>query len=150
MSLRTGLPVVHLDRYYWRAAWDPTPAGEWTEVVADLLRAEGWIMDGNYRGTMAQRIEAAATVIFLNFPRTICVWRIIKRRVRSLVTPREDLPNGCRDRLTREFLTYIWGHAATRVPKILERLQRVQYDKRVEILDNDTSVRRFLDGCSAR
>ena len=31
----TGLPVVHLDREFWRAGWVPTPDAEWDERLGE-------------------------------------------------------------------------------------------------------------------
>ncbi len=36
-------------------------------------------MDGNYSGTLDVRLSVADTVIFLDFPRILCLARIIKR-----------------------------------------------------------------------
>ena len=35
LGARTGLPVVHLDRLYWKPGWVPTPPGEWELVVRE-------------------------------------------------------------------------------------------------------------------
>ena len=48
LGRRTGIPVVHLDRHYWRPGWTPTPADEWRAQQARLLAGERWIVDGNY------------------------------------------------------------------------------------------------------
>ncbi len=140
----TGLPVVHLDRHYWRSGWDPTPADEWAANVDELLRSEEWIMDGNYGGTMTARIEACDTVIFLKLPRTTCISRVIKRRIENSHRSRNDLPPGCPEQLNWEFLSYLWNYPATRTPEILARLAELEGEKRVEILDNVKAVESFL------
>ena len=35
---KTGLPVVHLDRYFWRSGWNRVTAEEWDSIVDDLVR----------------------------------------------------------------------------------------------------------------
>lgn len=54
LARATGLPLVHLDRHYWRAGWTPTPASEWTEAVRAFCAAKSWIMDGNYTSDREQ------------------------------------------------------------------------------------------------
>src|SRR5690349_18913828 len=75
----TGIPVIHLDREFWRPGWEETPKDEWNALVAELLAGESWIMDGNFGGTREMRMQAADTIIFLDLPRRVCLYRILKR-----------------------------------------------------------------------
>src|SRR5688572_4725457 len=71
-----GLPVIHLDAHYWNAGWKETPQEEWKQRVAELLRRDAWIMDGNYGSTLRERVEAADTVILLDLSRVRCLYRV--------------------------------------------------------------------------
>src|SRR5688572_22342824 len=79
LAERLGLPLVHLDAIYWRDGWIETPKEEWRGIVARLIGEPRWVMDGNYGGTMDMRLAAADTVIFLDMPRVVCLWRVVKR-----------------------------------------------------------------------
>ena len=69
LGRRLGLPVIHLDAHFWHAGWVETPAAEWRERRWRSWSAgEAWVMDGNYGGTMAQRLATCDTVIFLDLP----------------------------------------------------------------------------------
>ena len=83
----TGLPVVHLDRHFWRPGWNPTPTNEWNETVAQLAAAPEWIMDGNFGGSLAIRGPRCDAVVFFDFPRVLCLWSVLKRwcRFRGLM-----------------------------------------------------------------
>lgn len=74
----TGLPVIHLDKLHWRPNWTPTPADEWREMVQTEIDREAWIMDGNFGGTREMRMKAADTIIMLDVPRWLCLYRIVK------------------------------------------------------------------------
>lgn len=39
----TGLPVVHLDRHFWRPGWVETPREEWRQLRTDWPVAVGAI-----------------------------------------------------------------------------------------------------------
>jgi adenylate kinase family enzyme len=141
---RTGLPVIHLDTLYWRAGWVATPPGEFDPAVDALLAHDRWIIDGNYSRTLERRLAACDTVIFLDPPRRVCLWRALKRQVRYLGRARPDMAPGCRERLTWEFVRWIWTYPRLRRPKILGMLREREGDREVVILRSSADVERFL------
>lgn len=143
LSARTGLPLVHLDRLYWRAGWEPTPAAEWRDTVAELVRGPAWIMDGNYGGTFDLRFDAADVVYFLDTSRWVCLARVLRRWWRYRGSARPSLPEGCPDRLTWSFLHWIWTYPSRRRPEILRRLRDLG-DERVRIVASKTDRERVL------
>ena len=146
LGSRLGLPVVHLDAVHWRAGWERPPKEEWERRHAELLRPETWILDGNYGGTMEERIAASDTVILLARSRATCLFRALKRSLRHWGRSRPDLHPGCREqRPSVEFLRWIWSYNRTRLPRILRRLEQVRPQKNVVILRSDAEVRDFLD-----
>ena len=146
---RTGLPVIHLDRLYWNTGWVETPHDEWLKRQNSLLAQERWIVDGNYGSTMDVRLAAADTVIFLDLPRLRCLWRVFKRRLRYHNRSRPDMNEDCPERLTWEFLRFVWTYPKTRRPVILEKLGRLG-DKRVIRLWSVLEVEAFLARLSER
>lgn len=82
LSEATGIEVIHLDGLYWKPNWQKTPAEEWERTVAGLVKRESWIMDGNFGGTREMRIRAADTVIFMDPPRRVCMYRVLKRAIK--------------------------------------------------------------------
>jgi adenylate kinase family enzyme len=144
----TGLPLIHLDSLYWRAGWEPTPPDEWRAKVAQLISGDSWIIDGNYGGTLDMRLEACDTVVFLDIPRVVCLWRVVKRRLRHFGRVRPELPPGCPDRLNWEFLTWIWTYRSRRRGEILQRLATVNNRKDVVILRSAAALEEFIaTGC---
>ena len=141
---RTGLPVVHLDLLNWKPGWVNTPREQWERVVRAALDNDRWIMDGNYGGTLPLRLEACDTVVYLDLPRWICLARVVQRRVRAVWRRRPDLAVGCRERLTWEFLVWIWNYRRSRRPKILDRLDQLRSSKAIHVLESAADVRQFL------
>ena len=142
---RLELPLVHLDALYWRPGWTPTPPDEWRRVVAELVARPRWVIDGNYGGTLDMRLAACDGVVFLDLPRRVCVWRILKRRARYLGRTRPDLAPGCPERLTWEFVSWVWTYRNRRRGPILDRL-RALTGRRVVVLSSSREVGRFLAG----
>jgi adenylate kinase family enzyme len=145
----TGIPAVHLDSHYWNSGWIQTPAEEWPHRVAELLLQKRWIIDGNYRGTLDQRLAACDTVVFLDLPRLLCFWRVIKRRLRYHGRSRPDMPDGCPEQICWEFARWIWDYPVKEKPKMMEKLASVGRDKRVLVLRSAREVEEFFSRISA-
>jgi len=145
LATRTGLPLIHLDALYWRPGWDPTPADEWRTTVAALLRGERWIMDGNYGGTLDLRLDACDTVVFLDLPRLVCLWRVMKRRLLHRRRVRPEMAPGCPERWTWEFVEWIWTYPARRRPAILARLEALGSRREIYVLRSSKEAESLLD-----
>jgi adenylate kinase family enzyme len=144
LAERTGLPLIHLDANYWKAGWVPTPKDEWARTVDGLLARDRWVMDGNYGGTMERRLAACDTVVFLDLPRTLCLRRAVMRRIRFHRRARPDMTPGCNERLTWQFVRWIWTYPRERRPGIVQRLAALRPDQRAVVLRSPAEVERFL------
>jgi len=148
MAACTGLPLVHLDVIYWRAGWVEPAKDEWATRIEQLVTAERWIMDGNFGGTLERRLAACDAVIFLDLSRWLCLWRVIRRRVRYRDQARPAMAAGCHERLSWRFIGWILGYPEQRRPMILQRLAAVRPEQRVFVLRTPRAVENFLDSIS--
>ena len=139
------LEVNHLDKFYWRAGWVEPETDEWIKIVNDLIERDSWIIDGNYGGTLARRLAACDTVIFLDLPRTLCLWRVLVRSLRYRGRTRPDMAEGCDEQLTWEFVKWVWGYPRTRRPGVLKKLSELSAGQKVFRLRSTREVRRFLE-----
>jgi len=119
LAERTGLPLIHLDTLYWHSGWVATPNEEWDRTVQELIGRDRWIMDGNYGRTLSVRLAACDTVILLDLPRHVCLWRVTRRWWRYRKTSRPDLAPGCPEQLSWEFVRWIWTYKKRRRPGVL-------------------------------
>lgn len=122
LGRRTDLPVVHLDRYFWKPGWVETPREEWRAVQRELLAGDRWIADGNYGGTFDERFARADTVIVVARNRVACVWGALRRSVGG--RGREIQAPGCPERFQLEFYRWIWNYARDSRPRLDEALAR--------------------------
>ena len=144
LAEETGLPLIHLDALYWNPGWVETPKTQWTRRIEHLLAGERWIMDGNYSGTLEQRLVACDTVVFLDLPRWLCLLRVVTRKVRYGDRSRPDMREGCPERLTWEFLRWIWKYPVDRRERLLDRLSKLDSNSRVFVLRNRLEVEEFF------
>ena len=99
--LAAGLdvPLVELDGIFHQPEWTPLPRDEFRARVAEIVAADGWVVDGNYSAVQDLVWAAADTVVWLDPPRRVAMRRVTGRTVRRVVT-RERLWNGNREPLT--------------------------------------------------
>jgi hypothetical protein len=73
----TRLPVIELDKVFWRAGLIPTPRDQWVAVQEKLIVKDSWIIEGDLGpyDAVEVRLRAADTIIFLDFSLIRCAWR---------------------------------------------------------------------------
>lgn len=140
----TGLKLFHLDKLHWQAGWIETPKNEWLKIVENAIKEDEWIIDGNFGGTMELRLKACDTVVFLDFPRAVCLYRVFKRWLAYRNTNRPDMTEGCNEKIDLEFFGWIWSFQKTTKPKIEERLKSFRRGKNIIRLRSKKEVEGFL------
>ena len=140
---KTGLPVVHLDKLFWRPGWVSISREEFDELHRNALAQPRWIMDGNFDRTIPERLARCDTVIYLDFSRWACLMGVVKRIVTTYGTVRPDMGDGCPERFDREFLQWVWNFNKNKRERNY-RLLKDAVGVNVVILKNRREVKRFL------
>jgi len=104
----TGLPLVHLDREFWGPQWEKPHSDVWHARLDELLAGDAWIVDGTHVDTIDRRLERADGVIWLDYPRRVAVGGVLTRLLTRSGRQRADLAPGCRNRLDREYVSWVW------------------------------------------
>lgn len=107
LAPRMGLPLIHMDQLGWQAGWVETEKAELRTRLAEAVAAERWMIEGDYGSVLPPRLERADTVIYLDFPIRLCLWRLIKRIVTLRGQSRPDMPEGCPERFDLAFFWYV-------------------------------------------
>jgi adenylate kinase family enzyme len=138
---------MHLDLIHWKPGWAPAPPDEARRGLEAAIAGERWILDGNFLpddGADA-RFDRADTVIFLDLPRPICIWRVLRRCVRDRRRSRPDLPEGCREGFDPDGLRWIWGYPRNDRPRVLAILAGLDHRIDVLRLRSPAEVRRYVE-----
>ena len=122
LSEKTGLPVVHLDRLFWRENWQHIAREEFDALLQQELEKSQWIIDGNYDRTVSTRLAYCDTVIYLDYPRWQCLLGVIKRVLTSYGKVRPDMGDGCPERFDWEFMKYVWNYNRENRDKLYSKL----------------------------
>ena len=140
---KLGLPVVHLDKLFWRPGWVQVTQEEFDALHRAEIEKEKWIIDGNFNRTIAERLARCDTVIYLDFSRFACLTGVLKRVLTTYGTVRPDMGEGCPERIDYEFLKWVWNFNKNKRQRYYKLLQESRHAN-VIILKNHREVSAFL------
>ncbi|MCO6009875.1 topology modulation protein [Actinoallomurus purpureus] len=109
-------PVTHLDAVYYDSEWNTLPKQKFTALQEEIVAAERWVLDGNYAATLPIRLKRADTVVFLDLSPISCLRGVAQRRLRH--GGGQDDETGVYDRITWNFIKYVWGYRRTMAPRV--------------------------------
>jgi hypothetical protein len=145
---KLGLPLIHLDHYYWLPNWQRVGLEKFTEIQDELCKKEAWIMEGPYVKILKRRVIPADMVIFLDMPTYRCMWNVIKRSLLNLGKELPGSPQGCKQNFFSfkflSFLHWVWNFNRQYHQMILDILCEFEGKKEIYILRTYADVDRFL------
>ncbi|SDN41402.1 Adenylate kinase [Psychrobacillus sp. OK028] len=143
LSKKWDLPLFHLDALFWNEGWVPTPKPEFKEKIQTVLEQDAWIMDGNFDSTLELRASYADLIIFLDFSRVLCTYRVFKRAWIFRGKTRPDMAPGCKEKIDVEFAKWVWRFPQNVRPHTLNILRNVK-NTDICVLQNPKEVEGFL------
>lgn len=120
LSQDLKLPLIHLDKLNWIDDKETVSEEIFLERLNKAVAGKSWIIDGNYGSSMALRLKRAELVIWLQVPRFICLYRIFKRFLLSLL---QKNPSGNPRRIDWDFVCFVWNF-----PKSYQRTEELLKD----------------------
>lgn len=148
LSEKTNLPVIHLDKIFWKEGWVNISREEFNILLKEELKKDKWIIDGNYDRTLKERLKACDTVIYLDYSRITCLLGVIKRVLSSYGKSRADMADGCPERFDLEFMKWIWNFNKNHRADFYNILKG-ERDKSVYIFNYRKDCNKFLNSIYA-
>ena len=143
LAKATGLPLIHLDKHFWKPGWRPSSTEPWREIVRNLIQSDEWIIDGNYAGTFDLRMPRATTIINFDLSMYLCLFRCMKRTFFAGSTPRSDMAEGCVERYDLNFYKHVWNFPRISVPKFNKAIDEY-FSGELITFSSDEEARVFL------
>jgi hypothetical protein len=78
-----GLPFTDLDEVFWRPGWHKAPLEEFRADVDRLTRQSRWVLAGNYSSARDLVWPRADTLVWLDLPLPLVLWRTTLRVLRQ-------------------------------------------------------------------
>lgn len=124
LGKRFGLPVFHMDQLFFDPGWVEKSKEALLEETKQILdENEHWVIEGNYGRTLPSRLSKSTHVFFLDYPRRIYTYRVLKRLIQTYGKVREDMAPGSPERIDLPFLKYVWDFKTRRRDKLLKLVQ---------------------------
>jgi adenylate kinase family enzyme len=140
--------VYHLDALYWKPNWVEASLEEFSASQQEIVTLDQWIIEGNYSSTYDIRAQKADTIIYLELPLFVCLYRVFKRWVLNIGQTRPDMGTGCKEKLDYEFLKFICTTYYTRKKKMKNRLQafkEMDSQKNIIMLKSKKEIQSYLE-----
>lgn len=139
LSKKLTLPLIHLDHLFWLPNWQQADIGSFDNKLHKKLNKNTWIIDGNYNRTLSKRIGYADTVIYLNYNRWVCLFRVLKRWLNK-----KEQSEGCQATINIKFLWYVfYGYPKKHRPIIKKHIKHYKDVNWIE-LKNPREAEIFL------
>lgn len=120
LGVRFDVPVYHLDHYYWKPGWIESDLEMFKKKHQELITQSAWIIDGNQMATVAERVQTADIIIFLDIPRFICIWRVLRRWLKNALFNTQD----SQSTITWGLLCYAWRYNREYRPIVLDHIAK--------------------------
>lgn len=118
------LPVLHLDTVFWLPGWVKAPVEAMEDAHREWLSKPQWIIDGNYRRQLDDRLDLADTVFYFKIPTVVALFRAFSRAMRFRHRSRPDITEGCDEKFDLEFFRWIVRFRRDVEPRLEEALGR--------------------------
>jgi adenylate kinase family enzyme len=137
--------VHHLDSHYWKPDWVEASPEEFVKAQEEIVENnKTWIIEGNYTGTFDIRINHADTIIYLELPLYVCLYRVVKRWLTNIGKTRPDMGEGCEEKLDWNFLKFIFTTYYPRKRKMRERFEVYRTQKQLIVLKSKKEIDAYL------
>ena len=109
LAEKTGLPLVHLDKLWWKGNWEQTSREEFDVLLQQVLEQPQWIIDGNFSRTLPHRLKYCDHVFFFDLPVLIPLWGVTRRILQYHGRTRPDMGGNCPERFDKQKISLYRG-----------------------------------------
>ena len=81
-----GCPFIEPDTLFWGPNWTPVPREEFRRQVAGAVAGDVWTIGGNYSVARDLIWQRADTLIWLDYPLPLVLWRLSRRTLHRIIT----------------------------------------------------------------
>lgn len=121
LAQQTGLPLHRLDKHFFVSGWIERNNQEFMQIQEDITKGSAWIIDGNATSSLETRWKNAELVLYFNYSRIVCLFRLLKQLFVKAVHI-DDRADNCPEVLRFKLIKYMWTFE-TRVKQVIVALK---------------------------
>lgn len=120
-------PCIEMDVLYWKDNWVESSDDEFFQKLEQALNKDQWVLDGNYSRTQHIKWKEVDTIIWLDYPFHLVLWRVLKRSIARLIDQEPMWGTNNRESFRQSFLSsksiILWS--ITSYPRMKKRYENL-------------------------
>lgn len=88
LAEKLNLTYIEMDNLFWKDDWQESTDEEFFAKLRHAMDKveQGWVIDGNYSRTMPVKLEKIDTIIWLDYPFSVNVYRLVQRTLSRVIS----------------------------------------------------------------
>lgn len=141
-----NIPLLYLDCVNFEKNWELRDREECRKIVAEFMRNESWVIDGNYSEfCQPERLDQADKIIILQYNRFVCMRGAFKRNIEYKGKVRESMSDGCVERMDKWFFFWVVFNQYSRQRKKHFRDIKEKYPHKTIIFKSRKQLNSYLN-----
>ena len=146
LSAFYNIPLLYLDCVNFKENWVVRNKDEQRAMVAEFMKNESWVIDGNYNSLyQKERLFEADLIIILYYNRFACMKGAFKRNIEYKNKVRESISDGCCERMNFEFFLWVLYRQYSFKRKIISSGLNLFIQRKLYYLDQEKNLIFSLD-----
>ena len=144
LAEKVDIPIYYLDQLYFLPGWIEPKKEEWQQKISGIIENDAWIIEGNYGGTLSDRLSRADTVVYLHSNTFSNFVRIIKRVIKFYGKERPHMAKGCKERFDLSFISYVLHFNFIKRPSIFKKIKVADLWNQTFFISSDDDRVQFI------
>ena len=87
-----NIPFIEMDAIFWGPNWAPSDDEVFKSELAEAIKGDKWVLDGNYSRTTPIKMERVEVVIWLDFSFSRTLFQAVSRATQRVFSQEELWP----------------------------------------------------------
>lgn len=145
ISEKNSLNLLHLDTVQWLPNWVENDTETGKKIVAEFMKSNNWIIEGNYtKFYQNERMEQADKIIFVEFSAVQCLYRVFKRYFTYRGRSRPDMGEGCSEKIDLEFIWWVIYLGRNKAKRIQYQKIKDKYSDKIIVIKNQKQLDNYI------
>lgn len=105
LAHRLRIPHIELDALFWEPDWVEAEPDVFRDRVTLAVSTEAWVADGNYSRARDLVWTRAETIVWLDYPLWLVLWRTFRRSIRRIASHEDFWSSGNRETVRNTFFS---------------------------------------------